>query len=119
MATTFEIILPFGTPSSQECAEAGLDLIDALEAQLTVYRDDSEVSRLNQNAGRQPVPVERELFQLLAQCQRLAEGTGGAFDITVGASHQGVGFLSPRRPRAFSRGIARRACQNWHALSAA
>jgi FAD:protein FMN transferase len=92
MATTFEIILPFGTPASQECAEAGLDLIDALEAQLTVYRDDSEVSRLNQNAGRQPVPVERELFQLLALCQQLAEVTGGAFDITVGALIKAWGF---------------------------
>src|SRR5437879_275066 len=51
MATSFEVILPFGTPQAQEMAEASLDRIDALENQLTVYRDDSEVSRLNQRAG--------------------------------------------------------------------
>jgi thiamine biosynthesis lipoprotein len=92
MATDFEIILPFGTPSSQECAEAGLDLIDALEAQLTVYRDDSEVSRLNQNAAKAPVAVERELYGLLSQCQQLSEATGGAFDVTVGALIKAWGF---------------------------
>src|SRR5438874_328391 len=58
MATTFEVILPFGAPGAQQFAEASLDLIDRLEAQLTVYREDSEVSRLNQNAARQPTLVE-------------------------------------------------------------
>src|SRR5437870_5045637 len=55
MATSFEVILPFGTPQAQEIAEASLDRIDALENQLTVYRDDSEVCRLNQRAGHEPL----------------------------------------------------------------
>src|SRR5262245_60501682 len=50
MATTFEIILPFATSHAHEAASAALDRIDALEAQLTVYREDSEVSRLNRLA---------------------------------------------------------------------
>ena len=75
MATTFEVILPWGTPGAQDIADASLDLIDRLEAQLSVYREDSEVSRLNQNAGRQPVPVEAELFQLLHLSQEIAEDT--------------------------------------------
>src|SRR5262249_48226949 len=41
MATDFEIALPFATPDALPAAEAALDLIDALEQQLTVYRDDS------------------------------------------------------------------------------
>src|SRR5688572_28976880 len=79
MATTFEVILPFGTAGAQGLAENALDLIDALEAQLTVYRDDSEVSRLNQHAYNRPIPVEANLFQLLAQAQQLSRDTGGAF----------------------------------------
>src|SRR5262245_13493156 len=47
MATTFEVMVPFGTPGAQAAAETALDEIDRLEAQLTVYRDTSEVSRLN------------------------------------------------------------------------
>src|SRR5688572_8461647 len=47
MATTFEVMVPFGTPGALAAAEEGLDEIDRLESQLTVYRDSSEVSRLN------------------------------------------------------------------------
>src|SRR5262249_49783406 len=71
MATTFEVLLPFATPHSLEAAEEALDEIDRLEAQLTVYRDDSEVSTLNRRAGLTPVPVEEGLFDLLDLARRL------------------------------------------------
>src|SRR5687767_15224512 len=57
MATTFEVILPFGAGPAQLIADAGLDEIDRLEAQLTVYREDSEVSRLNARAAVEAVVV--------------------------------------------------------------
>lgn len=66
MATRFEVALPFGTPHAVEAAEAALDAIDDLESQLTVYRDDSEVSRLNATAADGPVAVEPRLFDLAA-----------------------------------------------------
>jgi thiamine biosynthesis lipoprotein len=93
MATTFEVILPLGVPDTQTCAETALDLIDQLEAQLTVYRDDSEVSRLNQDAHGRRVTVETGLFRLLALAQQLSEETGGAFDVTVGALIKAWGFF--------------------------
>ncbi len=48
MATGFEIVLPFGTPNAVALGETAFDLLDTLEQQLTVYRETSEVSRLNQ-----------------------------------------------------------------------
>src|SRR5579871_5496129 len=81
MATTFEVIVPFGTPSAHLAAVDALDEIDRLEAQLTVYRDTSEVSRLNACAARRPVPVERGLFDLLALARRIHDETGGAYDV--------------------------------------
>src|SRR5262245_8178529 len=65
MATDFEVLLPFGSPAGLEAGEAALNEIDRLEDQLTVYRDHSEVSRLNQAAAMAPVPVEESLFELL------------------------------------------------------
>src|SRR5262245_22836907 len=62
MATRFEVILPFDTPSASEMAQAALDEIDRLESQLTVFRSASEVSRLNVQAASHPVRVERNLF---------------------------------------------------------
>jgi thiamine biosynthesis lipoprotein len=92
MATTFEVLLPCGTPEAHLVALAALDQIDRLEDQLTVFRDTSEVSRLNARAARHPVPVERGLFELLARAKELHEDTNGAFDIAVGALIKTWGF---------------------------
>src|ERR1700686_4509093 len=93
MATTFEALLPFDTPASAEIAQAVLDEIDRLEAQLTVYRDTSEVSRLNAKAAHHPVRVERNLFDLLTLAERIHRDTEGAFDISVGALIKTCGFF--------------------------
>src|SRR4051812_3299815 len=51
MACEFEAQLAASrNDSSMAQIFAALDLVEALEAQLTVYRDDSEVSRINQRA---------------------------------------------------------------------
>jgi thiamine biosynthesis lipoprotein len=93
MATSFEISLPFGIPQAQAAAEAALDQIDRLEAQLTVYCDDSEVSRINQLAGQSPVRVEDRLFELFQFAEQLSHQTDGAFDITTGALIKAWGFF--------------------------
>src|SRR5438093_6184732 len=92
MATVFEIALPFGFADAQAAAGDALDLIDRLEAQLTVYRPTSEVSRLNRVAGMAPVPVETGLFDLLTLSARLSAETDGAFDITAGSLIKAWGF---------------------------
>ena len=98
MATTFEIVVPFGTPAACETAATAFDLLDELEAQMTVYRDTSEVSQLNRVAFRQAVPVEDRLFGLLALAERLTRETAGAFDVTAGALIKAWGFFKgPKR----------------------
>jgi len=92
MATGFEIAFPFGMPNGQFAAFAGLDLIDELESQLTIYRDDSEVSQLNANAFDHPVIVDRGLFELLRQSQFIWRDTEGAFDIATGSLIKAWGF---------------------------
>jgi FAD:protein FMN transferase len=96
MATTFEVILPFGTPAAVEAGEDALAEIDRLEAQLTVYRDSSEVSALNHSAAVAWVPVEPRLFGLFLLAARLNEETEGAFDISVGALIKAWGFFRRR-----------------------
>jgi FAD:protein FMN transferase len=93
MATVFEVLLPFGTADGQAAAADALDLIDRLEAQLTVYRPTSEVSRLNRLAAFAPVPVEAGLFDLLACAARLTEETRGAFDVSAGPLIKAWGFF--------------------------
>jgi thiamine biosynthesis lipoprotein len=98
MATTFEVVLPFGTPGALEIGKAAFDLLDNLEVQLTVYRESSEVSRLNRVAPFQAVRVESGLFELLRLAASLTESTRGAFDVTAGALVKIWGFFrGPRR----------------------
>jgi thiamine biosynthesis lipoprotein len=92
MATTFEVLLPFGAPLAQPAAEAALDRIDELEDQLTVYRDHSEVSRLNATAAERPVEVEQDLFDLIEFAAHVTRQTQGAFDIATGALIKAWGF---------------------------
>jgi FAD:protein FMN transferase len=98
MATDFEVLLPYGIPGALALAETALDEIDRLERQLTVYRETSEVSRLNRLAFQCPVPVEQGLFELLQLAGRITQETEGAFDITAGALIKAWGFFrGPRR----------------------
>ena len=97
MACEFEILLPQHrslAPQTDhaDAALAALDLVDQLEAQLTVYRDTSEIMAINRRAGRERVPVEPRLFDLLVRAALLCEATGGALDITAGPLTKVWGF---------------------------
>ncbi|HEX6985333.1 MAG TPA: FAD:protein FMN transferase, partial [Planctomycetaceae bacterium] len=85
MGTEFGVLLNPGPAAQITPASEALDLVAALERQLTVYRDDSEVSRLNATAAGGPVAVERNLFDLLSQCEELTRITEGAFDAATHA----------------------------------
>jgi thiamine biosynthesis lipoprotein len=63
-------------------AFAEFDRIDAL---MTTWTPDSEVSRINAAAGGKPVVVSEELIGVLESALAASRLTGGAFDITVGA----------------------------------
>jgi thiamine biosynthesis lipoprotein len=93
MACEFEAQLAAGRAdeSTQRVLEA-LDLVESLEAQMTIYRDDSEVLRINRNAAREPVPAEAGLFALFQLAQQLFRDTKGAFDITSGPLSVTWGF---------------------------
>jgi thiamine biosynthesis lipoprotein len=98
MACQFQIVLPATQPGAVEAASAALDRIDELEEQLTVYRDSSEVSRINLLGAATPVPVERRLFELFEVALRVTGETGGAFDMAAGALIKAWGFFrGPKR----------------------
>lgn len=84
MACTFSVIMNPGEHQRMWVASDALELVHQLEQQMTVYRKDSELSRINRTAADAPVTVESGLFDLLDQCHKLAEITQGAFDPTSG-----------------------------------
>ncbi|HUY89188.1 MAG TPA: FAD:protein FMN transferase [Pirellulales bacterium] len=94
MACQFEVFLNAGQyREANEAVVEALDLVDRLEAQLTVYRDTSEIMAINRQAAEGPVTVEPRLFRLLELAVELHRQTQGAFDITSGPLTKVWGFF--------------------------
>jgi thiamine biosynthesis lipoprotein len=84
MACAFSIILNPGDHARMWVASDVLEMVHQLEQQMSVYRDDSELSWINQQAPDGPVGVEAGLFGLLLKSRDLAGATDGSFDPTSG-----------------------------------
>lgn len=98
MGGYFEVRLDGCPPHGAAVIEAAFERIAELEDRLTIHRDDSEIIRINRQAHESPMPVEPELFALLARADRIARETGGAFDVTAGALSIAWGFIrGPKR----------------------
>jgi FAD:protein FMN transferase len=65
--------------------EAVFAEFDRLDALMSVWRDGSDIVRLNAAAGVGPVPVSRDVRDVLLDARRISEWTGGKFDVTFGA----------------------------------
>ena len=83
MACRFEILLPATSAAALAAARAALQHADRLEQAWSVFRDDSDLSRLNRAAGGGACTVDDELAALLERCRGLNQATNGAFDITA------------------------------------
>ena len=86
--------------SEQRAAgEAAIDAVmrdmERIDAAMSTYKADSEVSRVNAGAARAPMRISRELFDLLTTAVEYSRITDGAFDITYAS----VGFMYDFRRR--------------------
>lgn len=85
MGTRFE----FGAfAKTQEQADAavaaGIEEVKRIEALISSWKPTSQTSAINAAAGKSPVVVDEELFQLIQRALRVSDLTEGAFDITAG-----------------------------------
>ena len=57
--------------------------LGAMESKLSLYRQGSEIDRLNQAAGKEYVPLSEDTFQILKQAKEWSIASGGVFDVTI------------------------------------
>lgn len=67
--------------------EAAITEIRRIEAVMTTWRPESEISRVNAAAGKAPVAVSDETLEIVKESIRASEMSGGAFDITFETLH--------------------------------
>jgi FAD:protein FMN transferase len=58
---------------------------DRLEDLMSVWRDGSDIQRLNAAAGEHPVPISPEVREVLRIARQVSEWTDGKFDVTFAA----------------------------------
>ena len=93
MACEFEVILNvLEQPGAEETALEALDRVDALEGRLSVFRESSEIGRVNREAADRWVAVSESTFAVLQRAVRLSAETDGAFDVTAGPLTKVWGF---------------------------
>ncbi len=80
---TVHTITIFDAEDPRAAGNARTYLMD-LNRAWTCFQPDSLISRINRQAGKEPVPVDRDTFAVLRQAKAYGELTEGAFDVTVG-----------------------------------
>jgi thiamine biosynthesis lipoprotein len=114
MACEFSVVFSAGVRRAVEAGYAALEEVDRLEDKLSIYREESDVSRLNRLFGCATVRTDAELYQLLRWAARLSEATGGAFDAASGALVKSWGFFrGPKRAPSEAQRTAALAASGW------
>ncbi len=82
---------------------------------MSPHKPDSELSRINRDAGQAAVPVSSEMLRLLRQAAEFSERTDGAFDITYASAGHLYDYRQQIRPddEALALGCA---AVGWHNL---
>ena len=84
MASPFHIVLYSNDQATaRRASRAAFDRIAALDAMLSDYNPESELSRLSRSAGGPPVRVSAELFDVLERSKAMYERSHGMFDVTI------------------------------------
>ncbi|AWH85473.1 thiamine biosynthesis protein ApbE [Flavobacterium album] len=65
--------------------DTAIDEIRRIEKLLTTFKEDSQTSLINNNAGIAPVAVDREVYNLIERSIAISRITQGAFDISYGS----------------------------------
>lgn len=101
MGTKVEIQVWAGSEAAaRPLLAAGMAEFDRIEAWMSTYRGNSEISRVNRLAAGAPVKVAPELFDIVRQSLELSVLSDGAFDITFDSVGKLYDFRAGVRPDA-------------------
>jgi thiamine biosynthesis lipoprotein len=118
MGTLFTITLYVTNETSAEAAaDAAFHRVAALDEIMSDYRADSELMRLCDQPFGAPVPISKDLFDVLSRSQEMSKLTDGAFDVTIGPCVRLWRFSRKRKTLPQSEELAAaRAAVGWRNL---
>src|SRR5512137_1739035 len=85
MGTTVSITVVAPTAEEGRAAiEAGMAEVRRLDAMMSLYKETSEITKVNAAAGKRPVRVSPEMIEVVEQAVKASDLSDGVFDITIG-----------------------------------
>lgn len=82
-------------PAGEAAIAAVMAEMHRIDRQMSPYKPESELSRINREAAEHPVPISQEMFDILSRSIEFSKLSGGAFDITFSS----VGYMYDYRRR--------------------
>lgn len=109
MASGCEIVIAADNePEALSAARIAIDEVTRVETKFSRYRADSIVSRINAQAGGEPIACDDETWALLDYADALYRSSDGLFDITSGVLRRAWNFKEARLPAEDELARARR-----------
>lgn len=85
MGTDVAITVVAKTEREGEAAiDAAMDEIRRLDRMMSLYKEDSEITRVNLAAGEHSIQVSPEMIEAAEAARKVSELSAGAFDVTIG-----------------------------------
>lgn len=83
MGSRFEItVVAQNETEGDQYIKMAIAEIDRIEKLISSWDPNSETSKINEAAGKNPVTVSKELYDLIDRCLKISKLTDGAFDIS-------------------------------------
>jgi len=79
--------------SANIAIESALDAMTAVDSLMSAYKQDSEISEINRQAGKNAVSVSPQTFWVVKSAIHYSELSDGAFDITISPLVRSWGFF--------------------------
>lgn len=70
---------------AEDAIEQVISEITRIENLISDWKSDSQISKVNQNAGISPIKVDKEVFELTRRALEYSRKTDGAFDVSFAA----------------------------------
>jgi len=107
LGTFVEIELAGARRSDLDCAlEAAFGAVAQVHRLMSFHEVDSDVSRLNREAGLRPVSVHAWTYEVLATAVALHRRSSGMFDVTIAPALQALGLLPLLKDRSVQAPLA-------------
>ena len=99
MSTRIEfIVVSDNTDKANKAIDAAIAEMQRIVTVMSEWQEGTMISQVNAAAGKEPVHISRELFELLHASQDVSQKTNGAFDITFASAGKLWDFRAAKIP---------------------